>query len=263
MNVKEIAISEKEIHKHFSKIASKYRSLRTTDLEPILHIKNKLNGKSGISIADVGCGDGRYSLELLRCLGDNCYIHCIDSNENMLKYLKDYLTEQNAMNFCVKPGDANKLPLENDSMDCIVTFNAIHHFDIQKFLGEVLRSLKDDGHLFIYTRLRNQNSRNIWGLYFPLFSGMENRLYELDELKSHIQEADMKIHSAKVFGHHRASSLERLLEQAKNKHYSTFELYDGTFGNYLDEFRKNIQNNYEDWDNVTWQDENILIEIRK
>ncbi len=263
MNVKEIAISEKEIHKHFSKIASKYRSLRTTDLEPILHIKNKLNGKSGISIADVGCGDGRYSLELLRCLGDNCYIHCIDSNENMLKYLKDYLTEQNAMNFCVKPGDANKLPLENDSMDCIVTFNAIHHFDIQKFLGEVLRSLKDDGHLFIYTRLRNQNSRNIWGLYFPLFSGMENRLYELDELKNYIQEADMKIHSAKVFGHHRASSLERLLEQAKNKHYSTFELYDGEFGDYLDEFRKNIQNNYEDWDNVTWQDENILIEIRK
>ena len=263
MNVKEIAISEKEIHKHFSKIASKYRSLRTTDLEPILHIKNKLNGKSGISIADVGCGDGRYSLELLRYLGDNCYIHCIDSNENMLEHLKDYLTEQNAMNFCVKPGDANKLPLENDSMDCIVTFNAIHHFDIQKFLGEVLRSLKDDGHLFIYTRLRNQNSRNIWGLYFPLFSGMENRLYELDELKSHIQEADMKIHSTKVFGHHRASSLERLLEQAKNKHYSTFELYDGTFGDYLDEFRKNIQNNYEDWDNVTWQDENILIEIRK
>ncbi|KAG2476380.1 MAG: Demethylmenaquinone methyltransferase protein [Nitrosopumilales archaeon] len=263
MNVKEIAISEKEIHKHFSKIASKYRSLRTTDLEPILHIKNKLNGKSGISIADVGCGDGRYSLELLRCLGDNCYIHCIDSNENMLEHLKDYLTEQNAMNFCVKPGDANKLPLENDSMDCIVTFNAIHHFDIQKFLGEVLRSLKDDGSLFIYTRLKNQNSRSIWGKHFPLFTKMENRLYEFDELKSHIREADMKIYSTKVFGYHRTSSLERLVEQARNKHYSTFEFYDGTFGNHLDEFRKNILKNYEDMDNVTWQDENILLEIRK
>jgi len=232
-------------------------------LEHILYIKNKLNGKSRISLADVGCGDGRYSLELLKRLGDKCYLHCIDSNENMLKNLKDYFAEQSAMNFCVRRGDANKLPLENDSMDCIVTFNAIHHFDIQRFLEEVFGSLKDNGHLFIYTRLRNQNSRNIWGLYFPLFSGMENRLYELDELKSHIQEADMKIHSTKVFGHHRASSLERLLEQAKNKHYSTFELYDGTFGNYLDEFRKNIQKNYEDLDNITWQDENILLEIRK
>ena len=263
MVMKEIAVSENKTYDHFSKIASKYRSLRTTDLEHILYIKNKINGKSRISMADVGCGDGRYSLELLKCLGDKCYLHCIDSNENMLKNLKGYFAEKNAMNFCVRRGDANKLPLENDSMDCIVTFNAIHHFDIQRFLGEVFGCLKDDSHLFIYTRLRNQNSRNIWGLYFPLFSGMENRLYELDELKSHIQEADMKIHSAKVFGHHRASSLERLLEQAKNKHYSTFELYDGTFGNHLDEFRKNIQKNYEDLDNITWQDENILLEIRK
>ena len=95
-------------------------------------------------MADVGCGDGRYSLELLKCLGDKCYLHCIDSNENMLKNLKDYFTEKNAMNFCVRRGNANKLPLENDSMDCIVTFNAIHHFDIQRFLEEVFGSLKDN-----------------------------------------------------------------------------------------------------------------------
>jgi len=259
----EITVGTNVMYDHFSTIASKYRTVRTTDTRPILYIKNQLDGKSRISIADVGCGDGRYSLELLRCLGDKCYLHCIDSNENMLKYLKDYLTEHNAMNFCVRPGDANKLPLENDSMDCIVTFNAIHHFDIQKFLEEVFGCLKENGHLFIYTRLRNQNSRNIWGLYFPLFSELENRLFELDELKNHFQESDMKIHSTKVFGYHRTSSLERLVEQAKNKHYSTFEFYDGKFGNYLDEFRKNIRRNYEDVDNVSWHDENILLEIRK
>ena len=85
MNMKkEIAVSENEVLGHFSEIASKYRSLRTTDLEPIPHIKNQLNEKSGISIADVGCGDGRYSLDLLKCLRDKCYLHCIDSNENIL-----------------------------------------------------------------------------------------------------------------------------------------------------------------------------------
>ena len=73
----------------------------------------------------------------------------------------------------------------------------------------------------------------------------------------------MKIYSTKVFGYHRTSSLERLVEQVKNKHYSTFEFYDGAFGNYLDEFKKNILKNYEDMDNITWQDENILLEIRK
>jgi len=261
---KEIAISENKTHEHFSKIASKYRRLRTTDLEHILHIKNQINGKLRIDMADIGCGDGRYSLELLRCLGDKCYIHCIDYNEDMLRYLKDYLTEQNTMNFCVRPGDANKLPLENDSMDCIVTFNAIHHFDIQKFLEESLRALKDEGHLFIYTRLRNQNSRTIWGKYFPLFTNIEKRLYELDELKHHIQEADMKIHSTKIFGYNRISSLSKLLDRAWNNHYSTFTLYSrDSFEESLQVFQQNIRNNFDNLEEIKWQDENILLEIRK
>ena len=108
---KAIVISESNTYRHFSKIASKYRNLRTTDSEPISYIKNQLNGKSGITMADVGCGDGRYSLELLKALDEKCYIHCIDSNEDMLRHLKDYLTEQNATNFCIRQGDANKQPL--------------------------------------------------------------------------------------------------------------------------------------------------------
>jgi len=261
---KEITIIEKHTYNHFSKIASKYRTLRTTDSEPILFIKNRLNGKSKIIMADVGCGDGRYSLELLRCLENKCYLHCIDSNEEMLKYLKNYLTEQNAMNFCVRPGDANKLPLENNSMDCIVTFNAIHHFDIQKFLEESIRSLKDDSQLFIYTRLRNQNSRNIWGQYFPLFTEIENRLLEFDELKNYIQQADMRIFHRKIFGYKRTSSLTKLLEKARSNHYSTFSLYSKeSMETSLETFEQNIRNNFDDLENINWQDENILIEIEK
>ena len=262
--MKEIVVNENESNSHFSEIAPKYRSLRTTDLEPIQHIKNQLNEKSEINMADVGCGDGRYSQELLKCLGDRCYIHCIDYNENMLHWFKDYLTKPNRINFCFRQGNANKLPLENDSMDCIVTFNAIHHFDIQRFLGEVLGCLKDDGHLFIYTRLRNQNSRNIWGQYFPLFAEIENRLFEFDELKQHIQEVDMKIHSNRVFGHHRTSSLSRLVTQAENNHYSTFALYDKeTFQESLKTFQQNIKDNFDDLEQIKWIDENILLEIRK
>ena len=252
------------MHDHFSAIASKYRNVRTLDAKPILHIKNILKEKPKISMADIGCGDGRYSLELLKCLGDKCYLHCIDSNEKMLTYLENYLIEQNATNFCVRPGNADKLPLENNSMDCIVSFNAIHHFDIQRFLAEALGCLKNDGHLFIYTRLRNQNSRNIWGQYFPLFTEMENRLYELDELEKNIQNADMSIHSTKVFGYSRTSSLDRLVHQAQNNHYSTFTLYDKeTFDESLEAFQQNIKKNFGDLGQIKWYDENILLEIRK
>ena len=142
------------MHTHFSAIASKYRDVRTLDTKPILHITDKLKEKSKINMADVGCGDGRYSLEFLKYFDDSFYLHCVDYNEKMLESLESYLVEQNTTNFCARLGDANRLPLESDSMDCIVTFNAIHHFDVPKFLSESLRALKDDGHLFIYTRLR-------------------------------------------------------------------------------------------------------------
>jgi len=260
----EIAIYKQDVHNHFSTIASKYRSVRTLDTNPILYIKDKLKEKSNITMADVGCGDGRYSLEFLKCFDDSLYIHCIDYNENMLKSLKCYLTEHNMTNFCVRQGDAKRLPLENNSMDCIVTFNAIHHFDVPKFLSESLRTLKDDGHLFIYTRLRNQNFRNIWGEHFPLFAEMEDRLYELDELEKYIQNADMSIHSTRVFGYSRTSSLDRLVHQSQNNHYSTFSLYDKeTFDESLEIFQQNIRKNFDDLEQIQWHDENILIEIIK
>ena len=215
-------------------------------------------------MADVGCGDGRYSLEFLKLFDDSFYIHCLDYNENMLKSLEKNLVERNITNFCIRQGDANRLPLDSNSMDCIVTFNAIHHFDVPKFLSESLRSLKNDGQLFIYTRLRNQNARSVWGKYFPSFADMENRLYELDELESHIKNSDMKIHSSRVFGHSRVSSLDRLVHQAQNKHYSTFALYDKElFEKALETFKQNIKNNFDDLNQVKWFDENILLEIKK
>jgi ubiquinone/menaquinone biosynthesis C-methylase UbiE len=251
------------MHEHFSTIASKYQSVRTLDTEPILHIKRKLDEKTDINMADIGCGDGRYSLEFLKTFDDSFYIHCVDYNENMLKSLENNLTKQNITNFCTRQGDANRLPLDNKSIDCIVTFNAIHHFDVPKFLSESLRSLKDNGRIFIYTRLKNQNAQSVWGKHFPLFVDLENRLYELNELESHIKNADLSIHSTKTFEYSRTSSLDRLVNQAENNHYSTFALYDKeSFDHSLDKFKQNIKNNFDDLEQIQWTDENILIEIK-
>lgn len=264
MNIaQDLLVSENNANDHFSKIASNYKELRTTDVDHIEYIKKLLDKKSNIDIADVGCGDGRYSLEILKSF-ENCYLHCIDFNENMIEHLKNYLTKKKFTNFCARAGDARKLSLENDSMDSIMTFNAIHHFDLDKFFSESNEILKDDGQLIIYTRLRNQNYKSIWGKYFPLFGDMETRLYELNELKECAENADLKIKSTRVFGHVRTSSLERLVQQAKGNHYSTFALYDEeTFDESLEIFQKNMQKNFSNLEQITWHDENILLEIVK
>src|SRR3989338_10098598 len=159
----------KNIHPHFSKIAHRYRDLRTTDLEPIFFIKKKLQRHPKIAAADISCGAGRYDLKLFQYLGKKLFLYCCDANLVMLKQLKEFLKKHKIRNFKTIKTLANKISLKNDSLDCIFTFNAIHHFEVSHFLRKSSLILKNGGYLFIYTRLRSQNCRNIWGKYFPLF----------------------------------------------------------------------------------------------
>lgn len=58
------------INHHFSRIAHKYRDLRTIDLALLSIIKNKLENLTEIEAADVGCGAGRYDSILFQYLGE-------------------------------------------------------------------------------------------------------------------------------------------------------------------------------------------------
>jgi ubiquinone/menaquinone biosynthesis C-methylase UbiE len=40
--------------------------------------------------------------------------------------------------------DANDIPLDDDSMDCILTFNAIHHFDFVNFIEKPNKVIKEN-----------------------------------------------------------------------------------------------------------------------
>ncbi|MHC4278077.1 MAG: class I SAM-dependent methyltransferase [Planctomycetota bacterium] len=252
-------------NKHFSNVADKYRDLRTTDLEPVLYIKKSLEKLPRIEAADVGCGAGRYDLQLFKHLGDRLYLNCFDANGEMLSQLGKYLSGQGINNFRTKRSYAETLPLESNSLDCIFTFNAIHHFNLTRFLREALRALKSESYLFIYTRLRSQNSRNIWGMYFPLFTEKETRLYELNEIQEIVRTVQaMKLEAVEYFKYERKSDIGRLIEQAENHHYSTFDLYTkGKFSKSVEQFKQNLNRQFEDPQNIGWFDENILLVLRK
>jgi len=53
---------ESLMSEHFSTVAPFYSQIRTIDLDPINYIAKKLASKSKIVAADIGCGDGRYSI---------------------------------------------------------------------------------------------------------------------------------------------------------------------------------------------------------
>lgn len=264
-SMNESSYETKNMHDHFSRIASQYHHLRTTDLEPVVYIAQKLNGLLSIKAADIGCGAGRYDRILCRDLGEKLSLTCVDANASMLETLCRNFIEDGIQNFTLIQSGAEDLPFQDNSYDCIFTLNAIHHFDLLKFLCQCTRILKNGGYLFVYTRLRDQNKRNIWGRYFPGFNQKETRLYTLNKMVKAINLVpDIWLQSVEYFKYRRLSSLPELEKRVRSHHYSTFFLYPvDELEKAIDKFKENIVRAYEDIHRIRWHDENILFTIRK
>jgi len=258
-------LEPRAIQHHFTRIANRYRQLRTIDAEPIAFVANELRERFYIEAADIGCGDGRYCLLLCKYLGNKLRLTCVDANNSMLKALDTYLKAHGVSNFIAINAGAESLPFRSGTLDCVFTFNAVHHFNLLDFLQESARILRRDGYLFIYTRLQEQNYRNIWGQYFPGFCCKETRLYSFNTFIQTVQEVPhLQLQSTEYFDFERVFTLEQLVERARAHHYSTFFLYSAQeLEKSITVFRRNIERHYKDIGRVKWLDEYALFVIRK
>lgn len=246
------------MYDHFSHVASSYRHIRQTDTEPILFISEILKNLPRVHAADVGCGAGRYDLLLFRHV-KNLHLTCIDLNESMLQQVFDYLASHHISQFETLRANGDEIPLDDGSMDCVLTFNAIHHFDLAGFLENAVRVSKPAGKIFIYTRLRSQNARNVWGRHFPSFTEKETRLYELNELDAAIRAVEgAKLERVEPFHYQRQATVAQLVERVRARHYSTFSLYaEEELNSALERFQASLKR--ERHETVEWVDENTLL----
>jgi len=253
----------KDMDEHFSGVADKYNDIRTTDHEPIAHIRELLSKYERCVAVDIGCGPGRYALLLLQMI-PQLNLTCIDRSSNMIAETERLVRGANIDRFKAATADAGELPLDSNSIDVVFTFNAVHHFIMPAFLREARRVLKKDGMIFIYTRLPSQNENSIWGRYFPDFNTMERRLYSLDGIEAAIRSIPgLALDTIKLFRFDRVSSLERLVEKARACHYSTFSLYKKErLEECISEFQENVMGNCSDADQIHWTDGNILLTVK-
>ena len=250
---------------HFSTIAFRYNDLRTTDPEVVDFVTDVLPAHRHLRAVDVGCGSGRYDIELLKQAGNRISLTCLDFTLEMLRALDRELQGLALGQYHTLRAAAHGLLFQDKRLDCVVTFNAIHHFDVPSFLRESARVLVLDGLLVIYTRTRSQNARNIWGRYFPRFAEKERRLYELWELQELLDTVPgLELETIQEFQFERMASFEWLEEQARNRHYSTFALYEAAeFDWAMRQFQRNLRRHFLDIDHITWRDENTALVVRK
>jgi len=249
---------------HFSQIANAYRTVRTTDVEPIFFIKEKLQESDGLVGADIGCGAGRYDRLLLDHLPFS-HLLCLDANSDMVKQTQRFLCESQVGGFGTSLSMSELLPVKNHSLDCAFSFNAVHHFVLEAFLREIGAALKESGRLFLYTRLPEHNEESIWGKHFPGFIEKETRLHGLENMKREIEmQTDLDLEEVKGFRYLRVSSLEKLISQVQKRHYSTFSLYSPQeLEDAVNTFKSNILSTFSDPDYLEWTDGNAMLVLRR
>lgn len=247
---------------HFSRVAPHYRDVRTTDEAPVRYIRDALAGRTRIVGADVGCGTGRYDLLLFRHL-PGLRLTCVDLNPEMLAELARHLSDHGVRDFATMTAAAEDLRFPARSLDCVFSFNAVHHFDFPAFLAAADLAVKADGEMFIYTRTPGQNAGSIWGRHFPGFLDKEARLYDIEEIEAWIDRSPgFRLVGVEVYRYSRTAALEALTRQARSRHYSTFSLYaPDEFDAALATFADNVRRNFDDENEVRWQDGNVLVHI--
>jgi SAM-dependent methyltransferase len=114
------------------------------------------------SVADIGCGFGRWLLEFAQW--DATDLHGIDLDESRIELAKARFPSAD-----LHAGDARALPWQDDSFDLVsqfTLFTSILNRDVKKHIAqEMLRVVKPDGVILWYDfRFNNPRNANVRGI---------------------------------------------------------------------------------------------------
>jgi len=254
---------------HFTEVSSHYDKFRELDLRAVHFISEVLavaidQRRPVVRLLDVGTGEGRYldavSESLFASLANRLLPVGVDLSPAML-------AQAHVQNSHVSPGAqylvsaSETLPLLTASCDAITSFNAVHHFDLDRFVNEASRVLIPSGQLVIYTRTPDQNGDTIWGRYFPEFTTRETKLYRSLDLQLALQ-ATERFDSVRVqiIPWTIITSLSRLIEQVTHFHYSTFRLYSNDLLRAaIDTFQYRVGHAFSDMERITFNNEHTVL----
>jgi len=110
-------------------------------------ILNAVELKPRFTAADLGCGSGFFTVPLSRRVKK---VYGIDVQKEMLSFLEDKMKKLKIKNIVLLLSKPDEIPLENESVDLLISVNTLHEFDNkEKMIKEMERVVKKDGKLLI------------------------------------------------------------------------------------------------------------------
>ena len=104
---------------------------------------------SGMSVIDLGCGTGFFTVPASRIVGNSGTVYAIDALKPILKVAGDKLVSNNISNVHLLQSNAVNIPINDSTVDLILLANI--YFDLPKkiLLQEIRRVLRKSGKMII------------------------------------------------------------------------------------------------------------------
>jgi len=111
---------------------------------------NEIGITEGMVVADLGAGEGYFSIRLAKTVGPNGIVYASDINENVLKILEQISKQNNLNNIVIIHGEPTDPLLPNKSTDLVLIVNTIHMIDdFNTFMLNTFKGLKPNGNVVI------------------------------------------------------------------------------------------------------------------
>jgi len=118
---------------------------------------DNLGIKQGMTICDMGCGNGFYTLKLAQMTGETGKVYAVDIQPEMIKMLRERASEQRIRNITPVLGVFNDPRLPKGKMDLILLVDVYHEFSHPfEMMQSICKSLKSTGKV-IFVEFRGED----------------------------------------------------------------------------------------------------------
>lgn len=102
--------------------------------------------KTGMTICDMGCGNGFHTLPMAQLTGEKGSVYAVDVQPEMLSLLRNRMEEQGVENVIPILGSYHNPRLPKETIDLILLVDVYHEFSHpEEMLAAMRKSLKPDG----------------------------------------------------------------------------------------------------------------------
>jgi ubiquinone/menaquinone biosynthesis C-methylase UbiE len=123
---------------------------RSSASQEIPRLAQVMHWAPGITIADIGAGDGSYSFEAAKIAGAAGHVYATEIDQAKLAALRESVAKRQLTNVTILEGAANDTQLPAACCDVIFLRHVYHHItQPEAFDKNLLRSLKPGGRLAI------------------------------------------------------------------------------------------------------------------